>query len=224
MIKKGQKKMPRTNPLATKATTSIAAPRQSNVQSQLDILRRANAPENGAFMKVTEMCKLIYGEDEIEVEDGSLWAVNPNSLQVGFITWSEDDQTTAPLEEKMAFIIGDNAESEILRSDMENHPNSRTNSQMAISVSCLTGADKGQLCQFKSSSMKGRASIERLWRELVGAMPEDSAKTHVPVVSLAPTIVKNKKKGSTRFVEFTLTAVLTNDEAAELTTTGKLPK
>ena len=44
------------------------------------------------FLKLSSASGWTYGQDNVEVEDGAKWALNPASMSKGFIAWSDNSK------------------------------------------------------------------------------------------------------------------------------------
>ena len=58
------------------------------------------------YLKLAKSGFFIFGVDDLDVEDGSRWAVNPNSFMLGYVAWKSEGGGK-PLGEEMRSIFGD---------------------------------------------------------------------------------------------------------------------
>lgn len=187
-------------------------------KSQYEELKKANMSPMGAFMK-TSLGKVIYGDEEVQIEPDSLWAINPRSLQAGFVTWDDPSKAGAgPLEEKMAYT---GQERTMCVSDCTEFPNSRRSAINSLTLSCMTGDDKSQLAVIKVSSGKGRDAVTELFGWISEAIPAGQAKNYVPVVKLTVGAAKTKF-GPYSYITFNPVGVYTVDQAKKIVETGSL--
>lgn len=169
------------------------------LKKQQEALKRLNATPLGEFMKTNALGKIIFGEDQIEVEAGSYWAINPNSLRMGFVTWPHPMQSgDEPLEELSCNPLTDK---EISRADCKAFDKSRTSAQASIMLVCMTGEDKGTLVSIKVSNQGGRKSIAKIFDWILTYAASSGLDASVPVVKLKAAEGKTKF-GPYTFIEY----------------------
>ena len=139
----------------------------------------------------------IYGADNVEVEGGSTWAINPMSLTHGFICWKEIPQGSKEKPE----LLGEET-----RSMFQPLPNKDSLPDyghpwaevLSVQLKCLSGEDEGEQTLYKTSSTGGL----RAMKELIGSIMEAIDKhpdTPVPVVQLKSDSYLHKQYGKTYF-------------------------
>lgn len=139
----------------------------------------------------------IYGADNVEVEDGSTWAINPMSLTHGFICWKVIPEGSKEKPE----LLGEET-----RSMFQPLPNKDSLPDyghpwaevLSVQLKCLSGEDEGEQTLFKTSSTGGL----RAMKELIGSIMEAIDKhpeTPVPVVQLKSDSYAHKQYGKTYF-------------------------
>jgi hypothetical protein len=133
----------------------------------------------------------VYGKDGIEVEEGSHWAVNINSLARGFIAWPADGSGGRPLGEEMRSIYQD----PITEGELPNLANGSWASQVGFEVVCLNGEDKGTECIFKASTKGAESAFNDLLTSIGkyfnGSFDPDKT---VPVISFETESYEHPKK------------------------------
>lgn len=148
-----------------------------------------DAGEMGHILKMTKSGEWMYGADEIDVEEGSLWAVNPVSIELGYVNWPK--VTGEPPEEFMRS-IGDTPVSAGELPHIENAKGWQR--QMAVQLMCVSGEDEGVTVRYSVSSKGGLKAL----RGLVDAIRREIAKDNgkfVPVVKLDSDHYKHKEYG-----------------------------
>lgn len=138
------------------------------------------------FMKMTKAGEFMFGADETEVQEGSLWAIDPRSITKGFIKWVDSE-----LEgEEMAQVFGGQP---IIKSNL---PDSGVgwSEQVGFALACTNGDDKGVQCLYKSNSKGGLKAIKSYLSALQGQLASDPANS-VAVVSLSSDFYKHKTYG-----------------------------
>ena len=146
--------------------------------SSLSTALRAIAPDVGSATVIIKMDKTghwVFGADQEEVEDDSLWAVNPFSFVHGFIAWGEGEvlgekmgPVTQPLPEVDAAPPGAKRGWE---------------AQVGFSLKCISGQDEGMEARYTTTSVGGKRAVQALAVEIAGQVEKDQTKP-VPVVRL----------------------------------------
>jgi hypothetical protein len=128
----------------------------------------------------------VYGAEQEEVEDGSLWAVNPFSFVHGFIAWGEGDvlgekmgPVTQPLPEVDAAPPGAKRGWE---------------PQVGFSLKCTSGADAGMEARYSTTSVGGKRAVQALAVAIATQVDKDQT-APVPVVKLAKDHYAHKSYG-----------------------------
>jgi len=150
---------------------------------------RAIAPDVGSSTVIIKMDKTghwVYGAEQEEVEDGSLWAVNPFSFVHGFIAWGEGDvlgekmgPVTQPLPEVDAAPPGAKRGWE---------------PQVGFSLKCTSGADAGMEARYSTTSVGGKRAVQALAVAIATQVDKDQT-APVPVVRLAKDHYVHKSYG-----------------------------
>jgi len=132
----------------------------------------------GPFIKLIQTGAWIYGADDLEVQEGSQWAVNPHSFSEGFIAWGVGEV----IDERMALMTSTQP---IVKSDLPEVPKAEKGwqKQVGFIMVCLTGDDKGVQVSFKTSSAGGVKGVTSLIEAVVGQLGVDESKIQ-PVVIL----------------------------------------
>lgn len=151
------------------------------------------------FLRLLKDGEWVYGADDVEVQAGSLWAINPFSMAQGFCAWGTQGsaQEGTLLGEKMALITGTYPNASEL-ADV----GAAWNEQIQFDLVCLNGDDKGVEVRFKTSSKGGLRAFAGLLQDVSTAADEDGK--FVPIVSLDSDSYVHKKYGRTYFPVFTV--------------------
>lgn len=177
----------------------------TGLMSRDDLARSLNnvsavAPRVGGEFQFLKMEKgtgdWVYGQEETLVEDGSLWAVNPSSLEYGYIAWPpEESKSHEPEGEVMVPISRPLPDMGTLRTK---NPGGETTGrgwqyQQSVVLACVNGEDEGVQCQYKQSSV----GSQKLFKTLVDAIMAQASKGDaiVPIVRLKSTSYKHDKYG-----------------------------
>lgn len=146
------------------------------------------------FLRLLKSGQWVYGQDSVEVEEGSEWAVNPASLYHGYVAWTDDDQpTTEVLAERMVRYGVEDLPSQ---AELGPPPSGSRGwqKQLAVQLQCLSGEDRGQQVLYKGTSH----GLKKLFaQKLIPAITQrllDRADP-VAVVTLEAESYKHKKYG-----------------------------
>jgi len=171
--------------------TNLVAFAGSNLPSvtSLSTALRSMETESAAGSAILKMDRTghwVYGAGENEVEAESTWAVNPFSFVHGFICWGEGEvlgekmvNITQPLPELDAAPTGGKRGWE---------------TQVGMSLKCLTGEDKGMEVRYSTTSVGGKRSVQALAVSIAGQVDEDQTKP-VPVITLKKEFYQHKAYG-----------------------------
>ena len=171
--------------------TNLVAFAGSNLPSvqSLSTALRSMETESSAVSAILKMDRTghwVYGAGENEVEAESTWAVNPFSFVHGFICWGEGEvlgekmvNITHPLPELDAAPTGGKRGWE---------------TQVGMSLKCLTGEDKGMEVRYSTTSVGGKRSVQALAVAIAGQVDEDQTKP-VPVITLKKEFYQHKAYG-----------------------------
>jgi len=138
------------------------------------------------ILKMDKTGHWVFGADQTEVEDDSLWAINPFSFVHGFIAWGDGEV----LGEKMASV------SQPLPELDEAPPQAKKGweSQVGMSLKCISGDDKGMEARYTTTSVGGKRSVQTLAVALADQVEKDQNKP-VAVVRLKKDHYAHKSYG-----------------------------
>lgn len=153
-------------------------PSQTDVQNLAQALADvAKEFDNGSFLKL-DSGRWVYGQDEIEVEKGSVWAVNPFSFTKGYIAWGENggviEQRIAPLSNQIS--LGD--------LDVAPAGSKGWDPCLGVSLKCWSGQDKGEEVTISFSTKGGRRALSRLSALVSDHIISNDATTPIALINL----------------------------------------
>ena len=139
-----------------------------------------------AILKMDKTGHWVFGADQTEIEDDSTWAVNPFSFVHGFIAWGDGEV----LGEKMVSVSSPLPELEVAP------PNAKRGweTQVGMSLKCLTGEDKGLEARFSTTSVGGKRAVQALAVAIATQVDKDQTKP-VPVITLGKEHYQHKSYG-----------------------------
>ena len=160
-----------------------------SITSLTTALRSLQDTSSGGGVLILKMDKTghwVFGADQTEVQEGSQWAVNPFSFVHGFIAWGDG----IVLAEKMTSVNNPKPE-------LDAAPAGATRgweSQIGMSLKCLTGDDAGMEVRYSATSIGGRRGVTDLATALATQVEKDQNKP-VPVVTLEKEHYQHKSYG-----------------------------
>ena len=119
-----------------------------------------------AIIKMDKTGHWVYGADAEEVEDGTLWALNPFSFVHGFIAWGNGEV----LGEVMSMMH------EPLPATDVAPPEARRGweKQLGFEITCLSGQYKGLTCRYATTSVGGLRAVSELGVLLASQIDKDA--------------------------------------------------
>jgi hypothetical protein len=146
-----------------------------------------DVPQAGvAIIKMDRTGHWVYGADQTEVEDDATWAINPFSFTHGHIAWGDGEV----LGEKMVSVSSPLPELEVAP------PGAKRGweTQVGMSLKCLSGEDKGLEARFSTTSVGGKRAVQALAVAIANQVDKDQTKP-VPVIILGKEHYQHKSYG-----------------------------
>jgi len=160
-----------------------------SVQSLSSALRSVAADVGAGGMVILKMDKTghwVFGADQTEVEDDSIWAVNPFSFVHGYICWGEGEV----LGEKMVGVAEPLPE-------LEPAPTAAKKGwemQVGMTLACTNGEDEGMQARYSATSVGGKKAVQALAVAIAEQVDKDQTKP-VPMVRLKKEHYQHKSYG-----------------------------
>ncbi len=161
-------------------------PAVASLTTALRSLESEVTPAGVAILKMDKTGHWVYGADQTEIEDDSTWAVNPFSFVHGFIAWGDGEV----LGEKMVSVSQPLPE-------LDGAPPAAKRgweTQVGLSLKCLTGEDKGLEVRFSTTSVGGKRAVQALAVAIANQVDADQTKP-VPVIYLKKEHYQHKSYG-----------------------------
>ena len=161
-------------------------PTVASLSTALRALEQDVSPAGVAILKMDKTGHWVYGADQTQIEDDSTWAVNPFSFVHGFIAWGDGEV----LGEKMVSVSQPLPE-------LEGAPQAAKRgweTQVGLSLKCLTGEDKGLEARFSTTSVGGKRAVQALAVAIANQVEKDQANP-VPVILLKKEHYQHKSYG-----------------------------
>ena len=161
-------------------------PNVAALTTALRTLEKDVGPVGSIILKMDKRGDWIYGANQTEVEEGTLWAVNPMSFVHGYIAWGDAEvlaETMVPVMEPLPEVgaAPPNAEK-------------GWQVQVGMGLKALSGADKGMEVRFTVTSVGGKKAVQQLGVAIAQQIETDQSKP-VPVVRLKNDSYKHKSYG-----------------------------
>ena len=160
-----------------------------SVKSLSTALRSIKAQDTAVGMAIIKMDKTghwVFGADQTEVEDASLWAVNPFSFVHGYIAWGDGEV----LGEKMVSVADPLPEL-----DMPPIGAKRGwEMQIGMTLACTNGEDEGLQARYSVTSVGGKRAVQALAMAIAEQVDKDQTQP-VPVVRLKKEHYQHKSYG-----------------------------
>ena len=137
------------------------------------------------FLRLMRTGVFVYGQENIEVEEGSHWAINPYSIQHGFACWGDGEllgEAMVPFSQQPP-----------PQNDLPDY-GQKWSQQVSLQMQCLDGEDTGVNVLYKGTSVGMRNAIKTLIDQIINQAAHDP-KHVVPVVTLESDSYKHKKYG-----------------------------
>lgn len=136
----------------------------------------------------------VYGQEETLVEEGSHWAVNPQSFEYGYIAWDMNQQVEGEVMVPITRPLPAQLDLRTKQPDGKTTGQNGWQYQQSVDLVCISGEDAGTVCQYKQSSV----GSQKLFAALINAVSSQIAKGSdaiVPIITMKSDSYKHKKWG-----------------------------
>jgi hypothetical protein len=162
----------------------------ASVANMAGALRKVAAevglPGGVAILKMDKTGTWVFGADQTETQEGSLWAVNPFSFIHGYIAWGDGEV----LGEKMGPVQQPLPELDAAPAGAKRG----WEMQIGFSLKCTNGDDEGMEVRFATTSTGGKRAVQEL-AVAIAEQVEVNPDAPVPVVELLNDSYKHKTYG-----------------------------
>ena len=169
--------------------TAFSAAGLPSVSSLSSALRSIETDAGASGMVILKMDKTghwVFGADQTEIEDDSVWAINPFSFVHGYIAWGEG----TVLAEKMVSVAEPLPETgpapEAAKRGWE--------MQIGFTLACTNGEDEGMQARYAATSVGGKKAVQQLAAAIAAQVDKDQNKP-VPMVVLGKEHYQHKTYG-----------------------------
>jgi len=143
-------------------------------------------PTGTVIIKMDKTGHWVFGADQTEVEDDSLWAINPFSFVHGFIAWGDGEvlgEKMVPVAEPLPEVGPAPAAAK-----------RGWETQVGMSLKCIKGEDAGMEARYNVTSVGGKRAVQELAVAIATQVDADQSKP-VPVVKLKKEHYQHKSYG-----------------------------
>ena len=188
-----------TNAVTTKSANAVGA-LDDLVAGLVNVQAHMPSATSDPFLRLLTDGHWVYGPSDTEVEDESLWAIDPRSLQHGKVSWTNNDKEANSIVGEVMV-----PSKEPLPSDAS-LPESATpyKKQYSCLMACVKGEDKGTQVLYKTTATGGIRALDKIIVEVVKHIKEEDPTTPIPVIELGVDFYKHKQYGKTYFPEFNI--------------------
>ena len=150
-------------------------PPVSSLSVALRQLDKDVGPAGSVILKMDKRGDWVFGADQTEVDEGTLWAVNPFSFVHGYIAWGDGEV----LGEKMVSVSHPLPEMDAAPAGAKRG----WETQVGMSLKCISGPDNGLEVRYNVTSVGGKRAVQGLAVAIAQQVESDQTKP-VPVVTL----------------------------------------
>lgn len=208
------------NAIANRAASAVAS-LTTLKQGLVNVQSTIKAAGGDPFLRLGRDGVWVYGAENLEVEEGSLWAINPLSIMHGWAAWTDHPgkQKNELVGELMVPMTSPlPAKSELRDVGWE------YDQQLSFILKCVSEHDKdgqayedfGKQVLYKTTSVGGMTASKELIGKITAQLDKGTA--IVPLVSLESSSYEHQKWGKTFTPVFNIQkwVELTDDLPAEL--------
>lgn len=149
------------------------------------------------FLRLLKDGNFVYGSDNTEIEEGSVWAANPYTIQHGYACWEvgADGKNTGNLLDEV--MVNMNVAKPLI-SDLPDL-GSPWKAQVSLQLQCLDGEDTGVVLLYKSTSLGLSNVVKDISGAVIAQLKSGENELIVPCVTLESDHYTHKQYGRTYF-------------------------
>lgn len=140
----------------------------------------------------------LYGADNVQVEEGSLWAVNPLSFKHGYVNWKKRPEGSKEKPELFGEVLVGMNQTPPDPTTLPVYTEGAWTECVYVELTCVSGEDEGTTVQYKPNSKGGLSALKELLGKIL-ARPEGDINV-VPVVELNIDSYDNKSYGGRTYI------------------------
>ena len=194
------------------AFAGAGLPAVASLSTALRSIASDVGPTGSVILKMDKTGHWVFGADQTEVEDDSLWAVNPFSFVHGFIAWGDGEV----LGEKMVPVAEPLPEVGPAPSAAKRG----WETQVGMSLKCIKGEDVGMEVRYNVTSVGGKRAVQELAVAIATQVDADQSKP-VPIVRLKKEHYQHKSYGRIYTPIFEIAEFVSMEAAPETPVEGE---
>lgn len=153
--------------------------------------KAASGAGGSQFMRFQKDGTWVFGPDAIEVEEGSLWAIDPASFVHGFVSWETDNKKPS---EKHGEVMVSAMAPPVTPQDLPDSP-CAWKAQVGCSLLCIEGEDEGTVASYTASSLGGTRAVNDILGHIIQRLRDGETDELIPVVTLESDSYIHKRHG-----------------------------
>lgn len=165
---------------------SAGLPSVASLSSALRSIETDAGSSGMVILKMDRTGHWVFGADQTEIEDDSVWAVNPFSFVHGYIAWGDG----TVLAEKMVSVAEPLPEVDAPPAAAKRG----WEMQIGLTLACTNGEDEGMQARYAATSVGGKKFVQQLATAIAAQVEKDQSKP-VPLVTLGKEHYQHKTYG-----------------------------
>lgn len=175
--------------VAKKAETQLAA--LKGLKTKVQKTKRALPAGKIDFLRMLKSGKWVFGQNNMRVQEGSMWAINPLTFKSGYVCWTDypdgAKKKNKMLNKVMLPLGSEMPDPEDLKkfyADADEYNNGEPWSydpNMSVEMTCVSGEDKGKTVLYETSSKGGTGLLGAYLDKMEAMIDED---TPVAIIKL----------------------------------------
>ncbi len=183
------------NKVATRTGTAVGS--LANLRAGLANLHaNIKVASSSPFLRLLQDGHWVFGQEDEELEEGSLWAINPYSLQHGIVCWTDHDQKKKKQPNEVVGECMVPMTEPVPRAEDQQDTGWPWAEQLSMTLVCVDGTQKGKEVLYNTTSDGGKRAVKELTGALMAALDEHPD-TPVPIVELSSDNYQHKVHGKT---------------------------
>lgn len=174
------------NDVATQSGGSTALAALQSLKTGLANVRQTIPTAGGDPILKFSKGDWLYGQDEVEVEKGSQWAVNPLSIMHGYIAWKDRPEGSTEPAERLGEVMVPMTQMKPTEDKLPPLPADKPGTwsdQVMMQMKCLNGEDKDLQTRTYFTSVGGLSAAAKLIDAIIAQLGTGTDAV-VPVIEL----------------------------------------
>lgn len=135
----------------------------------------------------------LYGQDNVETEEGALWAINPLTFKHGWVNWKKRPDGSKEKPELYGEVFVSMNQQPPATTSLPVYADGEWTAALYVELTCVTGEDAGVTVQYKPNSKGGLGALKEVLGKIL-ARPDGDVNV-VPLVELNMDSYENKSYG-----------------------------